>query len=71
MKRNLKTVSDFAKQSPFTVASLRWLVFNAASNGLETSGAIIRVGRRVYIDVDGFDAWIVSQNPNAQRQVLA
>lgn len=59
MSRNLKTVSQFAADSPFTEAQIRWWVFNAATNGLQS--AVVRIGRRVYIDVDGFDRWIDAQ----------
>jgi hypothetical protein len=60
MKRNLKTVAEFAAAGPFSQGQLRWWIFNAANNGL--SHAIVRVQRRIYIDVDKFEAWIDSQN---------
>jgi hypothetical protein len=59
MQRNLKSVSQFAADSPFTEAQVRWWIFNAASNGLQS--AVVRIGRRVYIDVDQFAAWIEAQ----------
>lgn len=65
MKRNLKTIADFAAGSPMTEPALRWHVFNADSNGLKAHDAIVRIGRRVYIDVDRFDAWIESQQGQA------
>jgi len=58
MQRNLKTVQQFAADSPFTEAQLRWWIFNATSNGLRST--IVRIGRRVYIDVDAFARWIDS-----------
>lgn len=61
MKRPLKTVADFAANSPFTTAQIRWMIFNEATNGLQAAGAIVRLGRRVYIDTDAFDSWIESQ----------
>lgn len=64
--RKLKTVADKAKDGPFSEASLRWMIFNEASNGLKDSGAIVRLGRRVYLDEDGFDRWLRSQNPSLQ-----
>jgi hypothetical protein len=30
------------------------------------AGAVVRVGRRVFLDVDGFDRWITAQNPGLQ-----
>lgn len=61
MKRNLKSVASVAEAGPMTENQLRWLIFNASTNGLSEHGAIVRIGRRVYIDEDKFDAWIDSQ----------
>lgn len=61
MARILKGVSQFATQGPFTENQLRWWIFNADNNGLDEQGAIVRVGRRVYIDSDAFDRWIEAQ----------
>lgn len=61
MKRNLKSPAQLAADGPLSLDSIRWLIFNAKSNGLES--AICRIGRRVFIDVDAFDAWLVSRNP--------
>lgn len=61
MKRTLRTVKAFCDGTPFSESQLRWWIFNAESNGL--APAIVRIGRRVYIDVDQFDAWIDRQSP--------
>jgi hypothetical protein len=61
MKRELKTVSAFAESGPFTEAQLRWWIFNEANNGMQDLGVTIRIGRRVYIDVDAFGRWVDSQ----------
>jgi len=61
MKRNLKSVAELVEQTPFTHDQLRWFIARAADNGLAQHGALIRMGRRVYIDVDAFDAWIDAQ----------
>jgi len=37
--------------------AIRWQIFNAESNGLKASGAIIRHGRKILIDVDKYFAW--------------
>ena len=66
MSRNLKTISQFASGSPWTEAQLRWHIFNSQQNGMTSAGAVVRVGRRVFIDVDGFDRWVESQNPGLQ-----
>ncbi len=67
MARNLKSIRDTAADGPFSEGQLRWYIFNAASNGLNDVGAVVRVQRRVYIDVDRFNDWIESQN----QRVLA
>jgi hypothetical protein len=56
MIRKLKTVAQFADDTPFTEAQIRWWIFNADTNGL--APAFVRVGRRVYIDTEAFDAWL-------------
>ena len=58
MKANsLRTVAQLANQLPaFDEPALRRLIFNAETNGL--ARAIVRVGRRVLIDVDAFDQWL-------------
>jgi hypothetical protein len=62
MKRNLQSVAQFSANGPFTENQLRWWIFNAAQNGLAAAGAIVRIGRRIYLDVDGFDRWLATQN---------
>ena len=71
----LATISMMASmpeyRGVFTQASLRHLIFQSKNrldsrgvtihgNGLEEIGAIIRVGRSLYIDLDRFDAWLDS-----------
>jgi hypothetical protein len=63
---NLKTVAEFAKTSPFTAGQLRFWIFNAENNGMAKAGAVVRVGRRVYLDVDGVERWIAAQNPSRE-----
>jgi hypothetical protein len=62
MSRRLLSVADFAASGPFTQNQLRWWIFNSTTNGLAASGAIVRVQRRIYLDVDRFESWIDSQN---------
>lgn len=65
MKCNLQTVANFTNESPFTMGQVRWLIFNAKHNGLAEVGAIIKFGRRVYIDVDAFERWTDSKKVEA------
>lgn len=61
--RNLLTVKQFADANPaFTEAGLRWQIFNEGTNGLAKSGAILRRGRRVYIDTDRYFEWLDKAN---------
>ena len=67
MKRNLEAVTILAAKGPFSEGQLRWWIFTSASNGLNAANAIVRVGRRVYIDLDRFDDWIEQQNRHRQQ----
>ena len=69
LRRNLQTVTAVAAGSPFSEAQLRWWIFTSGTNGLDTANAIVRVGRRVYIDLDRFDAWIEQQNERQTQGV--
>ena len=66
MTHKLKTVPDRVKQGPFSEGQYRWWIFNAENNGLAAAGAIVRIGRRIYIDEDGFDRWLDAQNERAR-----
>lgn len=69
----LATVADVSAIYPhFTQDAIRQLIFKAADrvnsrgdripgNGLAEAGAIIRLGRKVLIDLDAFEAWISSR----------
>lgn len=59
MKRNLQTVSELSASSPFTENQLRWWIFHSVTNGL--ASCLVRISRRVYIDVDLFDKWLGDQ----------
>lgn len=62
IKRNLQSVAGLAADGPFSEGQLRWWIFTSASNGLDVANAVVRVGRRVYIDLDRFNDWIEQQN---------
>ncbi len=54
---NLLTVKQVAESSPaFSEASIRWLIFNGESNGF--AEVLVKVGRRVLIDVRKLDEWL-------------
>ena len=56
------TVKQFSDKHPaFTEASLRALIFNAGTNGLNEAGAIVRIGRKVLVNDAKFWGWIEAQ----------
>ena len=58
----LQTVKQFVKDNPaFSVGGVRFQIFNEQSNGLKESGAIIRLGRKVLIDVKKYFQWVYDQ----------
>ena len=80
--RRLTTIPNMARmpgyREAFTGSSLRHQIFHAKSrtnskgqtirgNGLEEAGAIIRIGRKVIIDLDRYDAWLVSKRASAEE----
>jgi hypothetical protein len=66
---NALTVRQVARANPaFTEASLRWLLFNSATNGLDKDGVIIRLGKRVLIDRDKFGLWLIGRRVAAEPQ---
>ena len=71
----LLTVKQLAEKSPaFSEASIRWKILQAEKNGLDR--ALVKVGRRILIDVVEFERWLESQrlgevetgSPDGDRQ---
>ena len=57
------TVQQFTtKHTAFTNGGIRALIFNEHANGLDKSGAIVRIGRKVLILENKFFEWVESQN---------
>jgi hypothetical protein len=55
------TVRQLTEQYPaFSMGGIRWLLFHRQENGLDR--AVLKVGRRVLIDVDQFFGWLAQQN---------
>ena len=60
--RILLTVKQFAERNPFnTESGLRFQIFNRQGNGLEASGALVRLGRKILIDEKKYFGWIDDQ----------
>lgn len=61
------TVAQTAEKYPcFTVAGLRWQLFNRVTTGFDR--CVVRAGRRVLIDEAEFVAWLRDQR---ERKVAA
>jgi hypothetical protein len=53
------TVKDFcAKHTAFTVGGVRKQLFNRETNGLEKSGAALKMGSKVLIDPEKYFEWV-------------
>jgi hypothetical protein len=62
------TVNQLSEKHPaFTLGGRRSLIFNESINGLASSGAIVRIGRKVLIDEAKFFHWIESQQTSAKK----
>ena len=58
--RVLQTVEQLCnEQDALTIGMVRALLFNRATNGLQASGAVIRVGRRLLLERDTFLDWLI------------
>lgn len=57
---DLRTIKEIAGLYPiFSEVSLRWLLFNRDTNGLQE--AIVKIGRKVFFDKDAFESWVRNQ----------
>ena len=60
--RPLFTVKQFAERNPFiTESGLRFQIFHRKRNGLESSGALVRLGRKILIDEEKYFGWVDAQ----------
>ena len=54
------TVKQYAERYPWpSESALRWMIFRSSTNGMES--ALIRVGRRIILDVAAFNVWVRNQ----------
>ncbi len=59
MTTELRRPDAFCQEHPeFTTGQVRWWIHNSSDNGLAELGAIVRIGRAVYLDVPRFFKWI-------------
>lgn len=61
---DLMPIKAFVERNPGmgSESSLRWQIFNAEQNGLAESGAIVRRGRRLFIVVPRYLAWVLGES---------
>ena len=65
---NYLTVRQFvAKHSAFTIGGLRCEIFNAETNGLQESGALSRVNRKILINER---IYLTGYIPSKNKKVL-
>lgn len=58
------TFRQAAERYPaFTVSALRWLRFNSDTNGFDA--CVIKIGRRVLLDTEAFERWVLSHKAGA------
>ena len=57
------TVKQFSERYPaFSVGSLRAIIFNASTNGLTESGAVVRINRKILLNEPKFFGWVEGWN---------
>ena len=61
------TPEELVAQHPnlFTERQVNWLIKARRANGLHITGAILKVGRRLYIDKTLFINWFLAQRGGA------
>ncbi|MCB1927744.1 MAG: hypothetical protein KDH17_06860 [Rhodocyclaceae bacterium] len=77
-QKRLATVAQAAQQydGVFTESAIRDMIFKAEDrfnsrgdripgNGMAEAGVILRIGRKVILDLDAFDAWLDSRKVGA------
>lgn len=60
--KRLTTVKNLPHKYPdanITESSVRWLLFNSKENGF--ASCVVRLGRKVLIDLDEFENWLNEQ----------
>jgi hypothetical protein len=61
------TPEDLVTQHPnlFTHSQVNWLIKARKVNGLQTTGAVLKVGRRFYLDKKLFVEWFLAHKGGA------
>ena len=65
---NYLTVNLFCEEyKAFKPGGIRALIFNADSNGLAKAGGVVRVGKKVLLNVPKFFDWVQSQGQGGAK----
>jgi len=67
-EKRVVSVKNFPSVYPgadFTESSIRWLIHNRKKNGFDM--CMIRLGRKILIDLDKFEEWIDGGGDNYQK----
>lgn len=67
MDYNIVRLAKFASDNGFTEAQVRAWVQKGNENGMNAAGAVVRIGRSVFIRPDRFAAWIDSQQVKPRK----
>jgi len=54
--------------NPFTESQIRWWIFQRTQNGFEE--VTVRLGRRIYIDLEALDQWLENHRGDAREKAL-
>lgn len=55
-QQKFMTVKEAAREFPFSESSLRYLIFNGKSNGLNT--CLRKIGKKILVNIADFERWI-------------
>ena len=64
IKRKWATVREVTEMFPISLGHMRYLLMNSKANGLEI--CVRRIGRKILINIDQFDAWIDAHKPTVK-----
>lgn len=59
---DVSTLQHFCKDHPnvATENQMRWWIFHRDSNGIESSGAVVKKGGRWYVNIPKLREWILA-----------
>lgn len=60
--KELRTVRQFVAHGLYPEGGLRWLIHLRRQNGLAASGAVLKVGGRIFIHEGKFAQWLAERN---------